>query len=253
MSSFKPGELVVLVDDKGKSHLITIKPDEKFFTDKGVIEHNELLSLSAGKCLKSSGGAAFRAFYPTLAEKIMKLKRGAQIIYPKDIGMILIEGDIRPNMRVLEAGVGSGALTLALVNYGVRVTGYEIREDFFKISQLNLKKFLGDDIDSLSLINDDVRNVTGSIFDRVILDLSSPWEVLDSVVQVMIKGSILIAYLPNLTQVQQLVKELKNKNFMRIKIVETLMRNWIVDDLRMRPELIMRGHSAFLVVAQLAD
>jgi tRNA (adenine57-N1/adenine58-N1)-methyltransferase len=248
-SCFKEGDFVLLVNQKGKSFILSLARGSAFHCQDGVIKHDDVLKCQPGQSILTSTGALLRAFVPTLSERIMKFKRGAQIIYPKDIAMILIEADIYPGITVLEAGVGSGALSFILASYGAKVTGYEIREDFYKIATLNLERFSNANKLNLQIINDDVRNVKNGNFQRIVLDLPSPWDVIPEIASFLVPGGIIICFLPNLNQVKNTALCLKEHGFTRISVLECLTRNWLVDEVRLRPELIMRGHSGFITKA----
>ena len=182
------------------------------------------------------------------------MPRGAQVIYPKDIGMILISGDIYPAARVVEAGIGSGALTMALLRaVGERgvVISYEVREDFSKRAQENIQLYYGK-TNNLIIREQDIYNGIGEeCVDRVILDLPEPWRVVRHAVQSLREGGIFLCYLPTILQVSTVVRALKESgNFIHIETSETLVRTWHVEDNSVRPDHRMVAHTGFITTAR---
>jgi tRNA (adenine57-N1/adenine58-N1)-methyltransferase len=251
---FEPGERALLVDRRGRRYLITLRAGDKFHFHQGFIDHDAIIGSDEGITLKSSSGTTLIAYRPSLADFILKMPRGAQVIYPKDLGYILLEADVYPGATVLEAGTGSGALTLALVRaVGERgiVISYEQREDFAARARANIESFLGKIPDQLDLRVGDVMDVEieGSV-DRVVLDLPEPWRVLPAALRAMRPGAIFCSYVPTTTQIAQTTEALREAGFGEIATREVLLRGWHVDGASVRPEHRMVGHTGFVTTAR---
>src|SRR5438552_8487092 len=143
---FRAGERALLFDSKGRRYLVTLAPAGEFHTHSGPVRHDDVLGRDEGVVVRSARGARYTAVRPTLAEVVLKMPRGAQVVYPKDLGPILLMGDIFPGARVFESGIGSGALSMALLRAGAVVTGYEVRGDFAQRAIGNVTAFLGADV-----------------------------------------------------------------------------------------------------------
>jgi tRNA (adenine57-N1/adenine58-N1)-methyltransferase len=200
----------------------------------------------------------FSAFRPRLADFVLKMPRGAQVVYPKDLGPIVVYADVFPGARVLEAGTGSGALTIALcraVGEQGRVVSYELREEHRAQAQTNVEAFFGKVPDGLEMRAGDVTEVAdgGERFDRVVLDLPEPWAPLAPIRRVLEPGAILCAYLPTTIQVHQLVLALPRAGFLHIETFEVLKRGWHVTERSVRPDHRMIGHTGFLTLARVGQ
>jgi len=233
--------------------LITLKAGAEFHTHAGVVEHDQLLGSEEATIVRSSHGARYLAVRPTLAEVVLEMPRGAQVIYPKDLGPLLMRADIFPGARVLEAGLGSGALSMALLRAGAEVTGYELREDFAARAVANVTGFLGEAV--LSRYHVEVRDVYDGIaevgLDRVLLDLPEPWRALKHASSALRPGGILVSYLPSVPQVMALRDALPAAGFALAETVEVLERPWHVEGQSVRPEHRMVAHTGFLTTARL--
>jgi tRNA (adenine57-N1/adenine58-N1)-methyltransferase len=252
---FEPGERILLVDARGRRYLVRLRVGGAFHTHGGAIAHDLLLGREEGTEVRSTGGMALRAFRPRMADYILKMPRGAQVVYPKDMGPIVVFADVAPGARVLEAGTGSGALTIALCRAAGpegRVVSYELRPEFQQRAADNIEAFFGKTPAWLELRPGDVRDVAGSgeAFDRAILDLPDPWDVLDALAEALAPGGILCAYLPTTVQVQQLVLSLAQAGFAHVETIETLLRSWHVAERSVRPDHRMVAHTGFLTVAR---
>ncbi len=251
---FEPGERALLVDRRGRRYLITLKAGERFHFHQGFLEHDAIIGSEEGVRLAASSGAPLIAYRPSLADFILKMPRGAQVIYPKDVGYILVEADVYPGATVLEAGTGSGALTLALVRaVGERgkVISYELREDFAARARSNIESFLGKIPDSLDLRSGDVVEAAlEAAVDRVVLDLPEPWRVLTSALTMMRPGAIFCSYVPSTTQVAQTTEALRAAGLGEIATREVLVRGWHVDGPSVRPDHRMVGHTGFVTTAR---
>ncbi|HVW35537.1 MAG TPA: tRNA (adenine-N1)-methyltransferase [Acidimicrobiia bacterium] len=253
---FQPGDRVLLVDSKARRYLITLAEGASFSTHAGTLPHAELLGREEGVLVRTSMGARLRAVRPTLSDFILKMPRGAQVIYPKDIGPILILADVFPGARLLEAGVGSGALSMALlraVGPEGSVTGYELREDFAAKAKKNVESFLGPGQPYRVEIRDVYDGIDEAGLDRIILDLPEPWRVVKHATVALRPGGLLLAYLPTVGQVSRLREELDNSPFGLPETLEVLQRTWHVEGQSVRPDHRMVAHTGFLTVARLLD
>jgi tRNA (adenine57-N1/adenine58-N1)-methyltransferase len=252
---FEPDDRALLIDDKGRRFLIRLAPAGIFHFHGGAVPHDLILGSGEGTVVHSNTGARLLCLRPGYAEFVLKMPRGAQVIYPKDIGAILVEADIGPGTRVLEAGTGSGALTLALCRAtgpDGRVVSYEARDDFRERATANLEAFLGKLPAWLELRAGDVREVAmgGEVFDRVILDLPEPWGVLDEVGGVLRAGGVLCTFLPTTNQVQQASLAMESAGYHEARTLEVLHRTWHVTERSVRPDHRMVAHTGFITVAR---
>jgi tRNA (adenine57-N1/adenine58-N1)-methyltransferase len=252
---FEAGEQVLLFDTKGRRYLVKLVDGGEFHTHSGPVGHDQVIGREEGIVVRSSRGARYTAVRPTLADVILKMPRGAQVIYPKDLGPILIRADVFPGARVFESGLGSGALSMALLRAGADVTGYEIRPDFAARAQSNVASFLG--VGILENYHVEVRDAYDGIgemgLDRVVLDLPEPWRMLKSAEEALRPGGILLSYLPTIGQVSALRDALERSAFGLAETVEVLERGWHVDGRSVRPDHRMVAHTGFLTSARLLD
>jgi tRNA (adenine57-N1/adenine58-N1)-methyltransferase len=252
--SFRAGERVLLVDSKKRRHLVTLAEGGEFHTHAGFVPHAEIIGQPDGCVVRTTRGARLTAVRPTLAEYVLEMPRGAQVIYPKDLGPILVLADVFPGARVLESGVGSGALTMALlraIGPTGHVTGYEIREDFAKRARQNVEGFLGPDVPLDIEIRDVYEGIGLDGLDRILLDLPEPWRVVKHAEQALHAGGILLAYLPTIGQVARLREELDESGFGMLQTLEVLHRTWHIEGQSVRPDHRMVAHTGFLTVARL--
>ena len=247
------GEKVLLLDRKARRYLVTLTAGGQFHTHAGWLSHDELIGEEEGVTARSTAGAWFQAVRPTLSDFVVKMRRGAQVIYPKDLGAILMLADVFPGARVLEAGVGSGALSMALLRAGAVVVGYEVRADFAGLALANVVAFLGPDVQARYRV--DVRDAYDGIeeagLDRVVLDLPEPWRVVKHAEAALRPGGILVAYLPSIVQVSQLRDALDASAFAMAETLEVLVRSWHVQGHAVRPDHRMVAHTGFLTAARL--
>lgn len=245
-------DLVLLTDSRGRRYLIRLEETGEFHSHAGITKHSSLIGEPEGREVESTKGQRFRAFRPTFEEYVLEMPRGAQVIYPKDLGPMMILGDIGPGMDVFESGIGSGALSMMLLRMGAKVTGYEIREDFAARAMKNINGFLGDVGDRYTLEIRSAYEPIDGTYDRVILDLPEPWQVVPHAEAALRAGGILLAYTPSITQVVRLREVLKTTHFIEEKTVEVLNRSWYVEGQAVRPDHRMVAHTAFLTRARLA-
>jgi tRNA (adenine57-N1/adenine58-N1)-methyltransferase catalytic subunit len=253
---FVAGERILFLDARDRTYLVRLQAKGTFHTHGGALAHDLVIGGSEGLRVETTGGMTLTAFRPRFADYALKMPRGAQVIYPKDIGPILVFADIFPGARVLEAGTGSAALTIALgaaVGPSGCVVSYEVRPDHRDRAVANIEDFHGSVPPRLQLREGDVREVgeTGDRFDRAVLDLPQPWDMLPILARVMEPGGVLCCYLPTTVQVQQVVLAFGAAGFRHLETIETLQRSWHVTDRSVRPDHRMVGHTGFLTVARL--
>jgi tRNA (adenine57-N1/adenine58-N1)-methyltransferase len=245
------GDRVLLVDAKERRYLITLRAGASFHTHVGIIDHDDVIGIPEGSTVLGSTGRRFLVVRPTLSDAVLKMPRGAQVIYPKDLGAILIEADIAPGMRVLEAGVGSGALSMTLLRAGAEVVGYELREDFAQRARSNVEAMVGKRARYRVEIRDVYLGIEEEGLDRILLDLPEPWQVLPHAVKALRPGGILCAYLPSINQTSQLRNAMEQSDFGMASTLEILHRTWHVEARSVRPDHRMVGHTGFLTTARL--
>ncbi len=251
---FKAGDLALLIDRKDRKYLIKLKENGKFSSHLGEIEHNDILGKEEGILIESKLGGKYLALKPLLKDYIVKMPRGAQVIYPKDVANIIIWGDIFPGAKVIEAGTGSGALTLYLlraVGLDGLVISYEQREDFLQKAMKNIKNYYEEPKNLILKCKDIYLGIEEDYIDRIILDLPEPWKVIPHTLNSLKDGGVIISLLPTVPQITKFVEELNNtKRFYPIDVFETMMRYWNVKQQSVRPEHFMVSHTAFIVIAR---
>jgi len=256
---FRPGDRVQLTDPKGRHYTVVLTPGQTYHTHRGAVEHDKLIGLAEGSIVTSTGNMAFLALRPRLADYVLSMPRGAQVIYPKDSAQILMWGDIFPGARVLEAGAGSGALTCSLlraVGPQGSVTSYEARDDHAEHAVRNVREFHGEDPANWTLrIADVATHDPDEQVDRVVLDMLAPWDVLPAVAASLVSGGIMVVYVATTTQLSRVTEAIREQQcWTEPESWETLMRPWHVVGLAVRPEHRMVAHTAFLLTTRkLAD
>lgn len=255
------GEWVRLTDQKGRRHNFELVPGKRFFSNRGHLEHDDIIGREEGFTLASSAGGEYLIFRPLLAEFVVSMPREAAVIYPKDAAQIVAMADIYPGARVVEAGVGSGALTCSLLRavgpLGT-VTSFERRQEFAEVAQRNVRQFFDvvheQDHPAWQLSIGDLAEElprTGEPADRVILDMLAPWECVDPVADALTPGGIVCIYVATTTQLSKIVETLRTHGgFTEPQAWESLVREWHVEGLAVRPSHKMIGHTAFLVTAR---
>ena len=252
---FQAGDRIQLTDPKGKLYSFTITPGKEWHTHKGWITHDDLIGLPEGSVVSTTAGLKFTAFIPLLADYVLSMPRGATIVYPKDAAMIVGVADIYPGARVLEAGVGSGALTLSLLR-AVGPTGsvqsVERRQDFADNATANITNYFGEKPANWSL---DVGSVQEkefqTEFDRVILDMLAPWECVEMAAKVLRPGGVFMAYVATTTQLSATAEALKDDgHFTEPESFESMVRGWHHEGLAVRPQQRMIGHTGFLIFSR---
>ena len=250
---FEAGERILLFDTKGRRYLVPLAAGGEFHTHSGPVRHDDLIGREEGFLVRSTRGARYTAVRPTLAEVVLKMPRGAQVIYPKDLGPILIMADIFPGARVFESGLGSGAMSMALLRAGADITGYELRDDFAARAQANVVAFLGAGaVDHYHVeVRDAYDGIAADGFDRMVLDLPEPWRVVKAAEAAVRPGGILVSYLPTIGQVSTLRDTLERSAFGMAETIEVLQRSWHVEGQSVRPDHRMVAHTGFLTSARL--
>lgn len=251
---FEPGERALLIDQRGRTYLLRLESGGTYHTHSGTLPHDELIGELEGITVETARGMVLTAFRPRFADFVLKMPRGAQVVYPKDVGPIVVYADVHPGARVLEAGTGSGALTIALCRATGpqgRVVSYDVRPEHREHAITNVEAFFGKLPEWLELRFGDVANVPrAERFDRCVLDLPEPWAPLDVIGAVLEPGGVLCAYLPTTVQVQQLVTSLAPQGFHHVETFETMHRTWHVTERSVRPDHRMVGHTGFLTIAR---
>ena len=248
---------MLLVDRKERRYLVHLEQGKKFSSHNGGFEHDELIGKQAGVRLETNKGHRILALRPTMADFTRLMPRTATVVYPKDLGAILVQGDIFPGARVLEAGSGSGALTIALARaVGERgsVVSYDVREDMLERAKSNVAQALPDQANVTFKLNDISETIEDDDFDRVVLDLPEPWSAVPQIERALVPGGILLCFLPTVLQVHELCRLLiDRKVFDLVETVEVLMRPWTVGGRSVRPDHRMVAHTGFITTARLCD
>ena len=255
----RAGDRVQLTDPRGRLHTITLAAGATFHTHRGYFPHDALIGASEGSVVTSSGGVDYLALRPLLSDYVLSMPRGAAVVYPKDAGQIVAMADIFPGARVVEAGVGSGALTMSLlraVGDDGHLHSVERREDFADIARANVEVFFGGPHPAWRVSIGDLASVLpdqerpGTV-DRVVLDMLAPWENLDAVAGALTPGGVLIAYVATTTQLSRLAEDVRSDGrFTEPHAWESLVRGWHLEGLAVRPEHSMIGHTGFLLTTR---
>ena len=252
---FSEGDRIQLTDPKGKMYTFTITSGKEWHTHKGWIVHNDLIGLPEGSVVSTSAGLKFTAFKPLLGDFVLSMPRGATIVYPKDAAMILGVADIFPGAKVIEAGVGSGALSISLlraIGSEGELSSFERREDFAQIATENVKTYFAGIPPQWKLTVGSVQeSPTDKKFDRVILDMLAPWECVSFAAQILRPGGVFLAYVATTTQLSSTAEALKEDGrFTEPLSSETIVRDWHHEGLAVRPMQRMIGHTGFLIVSR---
>jgi len=249
----RDGDSILFIDRKSRQYLRTLRAGKRVNVRGAAFQADDLIGLSEGVILRSSMGEYLQIFRPTYAQLIPNLPRQAQLIYPKDVGTILMWGDIHPGARVIETGVGPGATTMALLR-AIGPTGqlfsYELREEFATMARDNVARFHGPSPQWTLKIGDAYEGFEETEIDRMVVDLSEPWRVIPHAARALRAGGVFVGFTPTVLQLKQLVDELRAGPFAAVEILESLQRGWHVKDRSVRPEHRMVAHSGFLVFAR---
>lgn len=249
---FALGDRIQLTDPKGKLYSFTITAGKEWHTHKGWIVHDDLVGLPEGSVVSTTAGLKFTAFIPLLYDYVLSMPRGATIVYPKDAAMIVGVADVYPGSRVLEAGVGSGALSLSIlraVGSEGRLHSFERRDDFAEIARKNVADYFGTVPKNWSLTVGSVQDTEHEdTYDRVILDMLAPWECVEMAAKILRPGGVFLAYVATTTQLSATAEALKSDgHFTEPESSETIVRGWHHEGLAVRPQQRMIGHTGFLI------
>ena len=252
---FEAGEVCLLLDARGRTYLADLRQGGRFQYHAGGIVHDDIIGSLPGTVLRTSSAARLVALRPRLADYILRMKRGPQVIYPKDLGAMIHWGDIGPGMTVLEAGTGSGALTLALlraVGPTGRVVSVEKRPEHARHAVAAITRFLGELPGTLDLRDGSIQDMIAEFTpDRLMLDLPEPWEVIDAGAEYLADDGVITTYVPTVPQVQRTHDALRRSGrFAPPTTFEVLQREWVADGRSVRPSHQMIGHTGFITVAQ---
>ncbi len=252
--TFKEGEEVLIVTEDKKIFKVKLKEEGLFSSHQGVLPHNEIIGKESGSFFITSAGKKITVFLPTLFDHIMSMPRISAIVYPKDIAMILIWADIFPGARVLEGGSGSGSLLSAVIRaVGEKgeVYTYDVRKDMQKMAKRNLKRFFGEIPPNVHFVNGDLyEGIEQRELDRILLDVTEPWRVIPHATEALVSDGIILAYTPTIIQAEKFHKELSKWGYYFIETFETIFRPWTIQDLSIRPNQRIIGHTAFLTLGR---
>ncbi|MBM3698516.1 MAG: tRNA (adenine-N1)-methyltransferase [Actinobacteria bacterium] len=253
--NFQYGDRVQLTDAKGKLYSITLKKGAEWHTHKGMLKHDELVGVPEGSIVTTNQELKFQAFRPLLADYLLSMPRGATIIYPKDTAMILGVADIKPGVRVLEAGVGSGALSISILR-AIGDSGFlhsiELREDFAEIARDNVTNYFKAQPKNWQITIGQLEDQKfDAEFDRVVLDMLTPWECLTVAAEALVPGGVFMTYVATTTQLSRMAEAIKESaNFTEPESLETIVRGWHHEGLAVRPQHRMIAHTGFLIFAR---
>ena len=253
--SLAAGERVLFTDSKGRRHSIVLQAGKQFHTTKGAIEHDWLIGGPEGVVATTTGGAQFVVFRPIAREDTVAMPRGAAVIYPKDCAEILVWADIFPTARVLEAGAGSGALTIFLlraIGAGGKLYSYERRPEFAQVARTNVENHFQQQHPAWELTVGDLNDcVKDEPIDRAVLDMLAPWECIDTVANVMVAGGILACYVATTTQMGRVMDTLRaHGSWTEPEAREVTVREWHAEGLAIRPGHRTTGHTGFLIFSR---
>jgi tRNA (adenine57-N1/adenine58-N1)-methyltransferase len=254
-AGFRAGETVLLVDERrGKRHLVVLRPGQAFHTDRGWLSHDTLIGAADGVTVRTSLGTRYLVLRPTLGEYVLEMPRGAQVIYPKDLAVMVFFADVGPGDTVVEAGLGSGALAMALlraVGPTGRVVSYETREEFARRARRNVEARMGPDVPHTVRLQDIYAGLEERAVDRLLLDLPEPWRLVEPAAEALRPGGVICAYVPTIIQARETHEALgRHPAFALVDTIETLLRPWHIAGPSVRPAHRMVAHTGFITLAR---
>jgi tRNA (adenine57-N1/adenine58-N1)-methyltransferase len=251
---FEDGDYALIVDRKGRRYLERLRPSATFHSHLGTFPHDQVLGQTEGTWITTSSAHTLLAVKPTMADFTRQMPRIATVVYPKDLGAIIAFGDIFPGARVLEAGAGSGAVTIALlraVGEGGQVTSYDVRQDMLERARANVEAMSGDTPRLTLKLGDVYEGFEETGLDRIVLDLPEPWQVVRHAASALVPGGLFLSFLPTVLQFHELTKALRHGGeFDMIETAEVLLRPWSVGGRSVRPAQRMVSHTGFITTAR---
>ncbi|HEX2236064.1 MAG TPA: tRNA (adenine-N1)-methyltransferase [Actinomycetota bacterium] len=254
---FQAGERALLIDGRGRRYLLSLGTGLRFHSHLGSVDHDDVIGAAEGVTVTASGGSRLQAFRPTLSDYVLKMPRGAQVVYPKDAALVVAYADVFPGATVVEAGTGSGSLTLALaraVGDAGRVISYELREDHLEQARANVSRWYegwGAKPENVELrVGDVFEGIPEREIDRLVLDLPEPWRAVGRATESLEPGGIMCCFLPTVPQVAQAVEAMRAGGFALVSTFEALLRTWNVDGSSVRPDHRMVAHTGFIVTGR---
>jgi len=253
-STFQEGEHALIIDRRGRRYLALLRSGTKFESHLGAFEHDALIGAEAGSWMTTNRGHVLLAVKPTMADFALEMPRIATVGYPKDLGAILVYGDIFPGARILEAGCGSGAVTMALLRaigeHGALIS-YDVRQDMIDRTRENVSAMIPDTSNLTLKLGDVYEGFEERELDRIVLDLPEPWLVVPHAPESLLPGGIFVSFSPTVLQVHELVRTLRaTHSFEMMETMEVLQRPWNVSTRSVRPEHRMVAHTGFITVAR---
>lgn len=249
----RAGDAVLFIDRKEREYMRVLRPGARIHIREGGMQADHIIGLWEGATVFNSANEPFLVLRPSFAALVPNLPRKAQVIYPKDIGPILLWGDIHPGAMVIEIGAGPGALTMALlraIGPDGRLVSYEARPDFLTMAQNNVRTFLGETPNWTLKLADATQGIEETGVDRMVIDIAEPWILLEAAGAALRPGGVLVAYVPTVLQVKQFIDQARTAGFGAVQAMETLVRFWHAKGLSIRPEHRMIGHTGFIVVTR---
>lgn len=256
---FRIGDRVQLTGPKGKLNTITLEAGGSFGTHRGELRHDDIIGQPEGSVIKNHNGIEYLALRPLLTDFVLSMPRGANIIYPKDSALIVTMGDIFPGAKVVEAGVGSGGLSLYLlraIGEQGSLDSFERRIEFAEIAKANAVSQLGYEPKNWNIHIGDLQEQLPKVVkthdaDRVVLDMLAPWECVEESAEALMPGGLIIGYVATVTQLSRFTEAVRTSgHFAEPEAFETLFRTWHLQGLAVRPDHRMIGHTGFLVTAR---